>query len=392
MSEQESKIYEEIYDWLRFLVLVVAVVGPFHRTILVFLSAQLLALKTTEESPVMDGKFVERSELQKSFLEAVSSIDSETVLVYGERGGGKTSLIHHALKNRKGVIAVQIKKTAHNEAQDEMIENISRKLQIFKSSQPSQLFIEDVFSWCPVEPVVVISLEARCGGDALDGVITASKILSYENRHKGHARIVVDISGSRAAIEAGIQLEKRRVTGIRVGFFSPKEARDYVEERVPKSFKDGLRREQIAGSIVDKFDPHVLKLKNICQLLEKEQPTDKDKVHTLIHHQFQLEKKRAMDGWRSFCKNVETEIEAMLPVESWQKVAKLLLEGRQESYTIIDILEKNAPKKITQKDIGLANADADYHPFFIDPFDTTLSLAGKAVVEALTEKYNGNVV
>ena len=204
MSEQESKIYEDIYYWFRFLVLLVAVVGPFHRTILVFLSAQLLALKTTEESPVMDGKFVERSELQKSFLEAVSSIDSETVLVYGERGGGKTSLIHHALKNRKGVIAVQIKKTAHNEAQDEMIENISRKIQIFKSSQPSQLFIEDVFSWCPVEPVVVISLEARCGGDVLDGVITASKILSYENRHKGHARIVVDISGSRAAIEAGM--------------------------------------------------------------------------------------------------------------------------------------------------------------------------------------------
>ena len=382
----EEDVPEKIYFWLRFVLTAAAVIGVFHRTILVIVSALLLGTKTIPEQPVDGGEFVERKELQKEFLKAISSADSETVLVYGERDGGKTSLVRHALKNRRAVISVLIQDITHKGAQDEMIEKLSRELNVFKVSQSSK-YVEDVFSWCRVQPVVVISLEAKCGGDALDGIITASKILSYENRYKGHPRIVVDMSGSRAAIEAGIQLTKRRVIGVHVGFFSRDEALSYVKERVPKSFKDPLRRQDIAQSIVDKFDCHVLKLKRLCELLETKQPSEKSEALEILLEQFCLEMRQALGGWDSFCQNVETGIDSSLSDDCWRKVVHLLLKGRQEARTITDILKKESPKRITQKDIGLANADAPYHPLSMDPFGTTLSLAGKAVVAVLTETY-----
>lgn len=93
-------------------------------------------------------------------------------------------------------------------------------------------------------PVIVVSLEARCGGEALEGVVTTAKVLSYDNRHKRHPRIVVDVSGSRAAIEAGVQLEKRRVIGVCVGHFTSEEASSYVKSRLPECFKDDLQKDE----------------------------------------------------------------------------------------------------------------------------------------------------
>jgi hypothetical protein len=166
-------------------------------------------------------------------------------------------------------------------------------------------------------------------------VVTTAKILSYDSTHRRHPRIVVDISGSRAAIEAGAQLEKRRVIGVHVGHFLDPEALEFVSDRIPKSFVDPLRRQQIANLILEKFDWHVLTLKKVCRLLERSQPTDKDDAEALIREQFELEKKRALMGWISFCKNLEKELDAHLPFDCRQKVACLLLEGRQESTTII---------------------------------------------------------
>lgn len=238
-----------------------------------------------------------------------------------------------------------------------------------------------------------MSLEARCGGEALEGVITTAKVLSYDNRHKGHPRIVIDISGSRAAIEAGVQFEKRRVIGVHVGLFEEDEALDYVKERMPRSFKDELRRKQIAEKIVKKFDCHVLTLKKICKLLNKAQPSTEAEADSTLEKLFDLEVERALHGWRSFCKNVETELEETLSLECWRSVIKSLLEGSQKSNTIIGILEKHATKKkLVERDIGLANADASYHPLAIDPFQPTLSFSGKVVVAALSDMFSMNVV
>ena len=305
MSSEESNLPAEIFFWMRFLAMVFPLLVFFHHRILVLLSASLLAWKLSPKPDLSDEEFIDRLELEAEFMEALGRKNSETVLVYGERGVGKTSLIQHALKNRYGVTFVRIRSIPHDEAQAKLLERLSNQIHLLKMSQ-SREFLEDVFACCWVQPVLVISLEAKCGGDALDGIITLSKILSYENRGKGHARIVVDISGSRAAIEAGIQFAKRRVVGVHVGFFSPEEAETYVNERVPKSFKDPLRRQDIAKLIVDQFDCHVLKLQSVCELLERTRPTDRAAVESIIRKELELEQESALDGWNSFCQNFET--------------------------------------------------------------------------------------
>jgi hypothetical protein len=62
----------------------------------------------------------------------------------------------------------------------------------------------------------VVSLKAQCNGQVLQGILVMAKILSNEKRHQGHPKVVVDISGSRAAIEASAQLKARRVIGLHV--------------------------------------------------------------------------------------------------------------------------------------------------------------------------------
>jgi AAA+ ATPase superfamily predicted ATPase len=51
---------------------------------------------------VRDGEYVKRPEKEKEVLVALKSPNYETVFVYGPRGSGKTSLIRHTFKGRKG--------------------------------------------------------------------------------------------------------------------------------------------------------------------------------------------------------------------------------------------------------------------------------------------------
>lgn len=382
---------EDVYFWLRFAVTAFAAIVIFHRRIAVTISGVLFAFKTIPP-PTLDGEFVERPQLEKEILNAVSSGNSETVLIYGERGGGKTTLIQHAFKKKRGVMTVGISATSYQEAQEEMIQKISTELHVLSVPQPDK-FIEDVFAVVPTSsPIVIVSLEAKCGGETLEAVVTKAKLLSYEQRYKRHPRIVIDISGSRPAIDSGIQFVKRRVVGVHVGQFKDKEALLYVKQRIPNSFSDPLRRGAIASLIVEKFDWHVIILQEICGLLKALQSTNPKEVEALIRKQTRLAEESAWSGWRSFATNLESAASSRISEECWGKVARLLLKGEQQVRVIIEALDeellaKDTLSRLTPQHIGLANADAPYHPLAYDPFKTTVSLAGKAVAAKLAETY-----
>ena len=371
---------------MRFVAISVAVIYPIRAIV----SALMLLFQVGPKEAISDGEFVERATLEKELLEALNEKQSKTVLVFGNRGGGKTTLIRHALSGRRGVINVSLKKTDHDEAQDELIDKLSRRLHVFGTPE-SESFIERVFAWSPVsKPVVVVSLEAGCGGSALNGVITQAKIWSYEKRDdRGHPRIIVDISGSRAAIEAGLNLEARRVIGVHVGDFTPNEATDYLTPRMPASL-DKLQREQLSRDIAEQFDLKVGELQDLCQSLIQTQPTDKKSAKNLLHQQFAKRVELADAGWRFFFRKLEMDGE--IPSDIEQSVARLMLEGPQKCAKIIDILKQPGKPRLSPREIGLANADAGTHPLMIDPFGSTVCLSGKAVRAALTERFISNTV
>lgn len=92
MSSQDNEaLADSVYFSLRFVVTLGAILVTFRRRIVVVLSGLFIAFKKTPnaEFVVTDGDFVERPSLTEKLLDAVNSLDSETVLLYGDRDGGK---------------------------------------------------------------------------------------------------------------------------------------------------------------------------------------------------------------------------------------------------------------------------------------------------------------
>ena len=385
-----NDVAEVSYFWIRLittaLALVVMLVG--RRPIAIHLSAFRLAMRRIDEVDVDDGEFVRRPKNQQEILASLENKRHETVFVYGPRGSGKTSLVNHALKNRRGVFEIKIFKKTLDEATAEFIEGVSKGLDIFRSSQDLD-FVHDVFAACWVSPIVVVSLEHRCNGEVLEAVLTLCKNISYERRRSHTARFVVVLSGSRTAIDSSIQLEDLRCIGVHVANFSDSEALLYVTERVPKSFKDHLRRNQIARRVVNAFDGRVLTLQKVCDNLRKGRPADLDDVNARIEKEREREETRAGIGWSEFCKLLANALDTEYDAAAVKQMAVKLLKGPQRAVEIVTLLSRKSEKvPLSPRDIGLFNADAGHHPLTIDPFETTLSLSGKAIAAVLRKKYN----
>lgn len=417
MSE-DTDIYEVFFWWLKTTAMALGVLITLNsRFVNVRISAVLLAFKTITPLVKVEGEFVNRGGLLEELKGALTIPDQSTVLLYGKRGGGKTSLIEHALKGRRGVIRISISKTrSHDDAQAELIDKLSRKLHLRQADQ-SEEFIHDVFSlcaWYPFdpfvyfsrcwpfnkwfpdrditfwpEPIVVITLSAACEGEVLKGVATLAKELAYDSRHTKRPRMLIDIAGSRAAIQTGGSLESSRVIGIHVGDFLEEEASQYVFERIPESFQDNLRKKELAASVAEKLDCHVSALQKFCMELKKRKITDKDAFAVFLNAVFADEKSRALTAWSTFFENLEERVGVPVPSQNMENIARMLFQGPQEYQKITDELKiRDAKSSVRRRDLAEANAGSDYiHPLAIHPFRTTVSLSGKAIKEALEEKY-----
>jgi hypothetical protein len=267
---------------------------------------------------------------------------------------------------------------------------MSRQVQVF-GSQPDAFFAEEVFAACPVQPIVVVSLEAKCNGEVLEAVLITCKGLSYdmEKTSKGkHARFVVDLSGSRAAIDASIDLKDLRATGVHVGHFSPSEALLYATERMPESLTDQKRKDEIARTVVKTFDGRVFTLQNVCKAIRKGPPGDLTFIDATIEREQRSEEEKARIGWQRFCHSLSDKLGTDFEDAALKAVAELLFAGPQSLIDIVEILlRKSTNVPLDARDIGLFNADAGYHPLAIDPFVTKVSLSGKAIESALRQKY-----
>ena len=378
---------DDTFFWVKLLTAVVALVATFaHRWIAVRAAAYRLSFKRIAKAIVLDGPFVRRPSLEGELSAALKNEDSPTVLVYGPRGSGKTSFIHFALDGRAGVLAIDIYKKTHDEAQDELISNVSKEVDMFSREQ-DQYFLRDVFAACPVPPVVVVTLEAKCKGEVLEGVLVMCKSLSYNKRFQRQPRFIIDLSGSRAAIEASIRLEDLRAVGVQVGHFSDPEALLYVTDRLPGSLKDPQHRDSLARSVVQDFDGRVLTLKKVCEAIRKEHPTDISIVEATIENEKRKEEKWAARGWWSFCSSLAEKFGAPVSNENLKQAVERLLEGPQDKLQIIGILSKGSKDIVlSERDIGLFNADAGYHPLAFDPFESTISLSGSAIKAVLSRK------
>jgi hypothetical protein len=238
---------------------------------------------------------------------------------------------------------------------------------------------------------VLVSIEATCkAGEVLENVLIVCKMLSYDNASVGlrTARFVVDLSGSRAAFDASIEIAHLRCRGVLVGYFSPAEALLYTTERMPKSFKDRNRRDAIARSIVKKFDERVLTMRQVCDAIKEGPPGDVDFTEATIKKQQEKQAERALFGWGKFRSSVRERLGHRAD-EGLKEMVKLLLTGPHNNDEISKALSLETDTvELTVRDLGLFNAEAGFHPLAIDPFETRLSLSGKTITTAIRKEYD----
>jgi hypothetical protein len=283
-----NDVAEYFYIWFRLISAALTLVFGLvmcggMRSTAIHLAAFRLAMRRIDSVDVPDGEFVSRSKDEGELLAALKSKFHDTVFVYGRRGSGKTSLIQHALQGRRGVFEIKLFEKTDADVSAELIEKLTTGVHMFHSPK-DDIFVQDVFTacWaCWVEPIVVVSLEKECNAEVLRAVLTFCKVLSYERRKKT-ARFIVSLPGSRAAIDASIQLSELRCVGVHIGNLEEPEALLYTTEWIPTSFKDDSRRNQTAELVVKGFDGHVHTLQKICDDLRHGKPGDFDDVSATI--------------------------------------------------------------------------------------------------------------
>jgi hypothetical protein len=390
-TPEMNDVAETFYFWLRWissaLTLLIMTFGGM-RWIAISLAAFRLSMSRIDSVRVPDGEFVRRSKDEKELLDALKSDFHDTVFVYGERGSGKTSLIRHALQERRGVFEMKLFGQTDADVTAEFISKLSKGVDMFRCARDSS-FVEDVFTACWawwVEPIVVISLDKQCKGEVLEAVLVLCKSLAYERREKT-ARFIVSLSGSRAAIDASIGLSKLRCVGVHIGNLEEPEALLYTTDRIPTSFTDPLRRNQIAELVVNVFDGHALTLQKICRSLRNGKPGDFDDVSAIIEKSRKSAEESALRGWKAFCKSLFLLLGTDYDAAAVEEMVVLLLKEPQPVDKILTLLSrKSVGVPMDAKDIGLFNADAGFHPLDIDPFEITLSLSGKAIAAVLRKK------
>ena len=375
--------------WVRLIQAVIAFIPVclfvFWWWILAYAAALVLAWKKIPALVVTDGEYVKRPHIESAFVAALQSENSETVLIYGPRGSGKTSFIRSALRDRQAVLAIDVTKKNADEAADQLREKLSESVPLAKNQ--SDLFILKVFSLCRATPVVVVSMEEECTGEALRAVLAVCKSISY-NQPGQSVRTVVEISSSRSVIDGSIQIKKLRVIGVEVGHLAPAEAEYYTTKRMPTSLKDPLRRDDIARKIVNLFDGHVLTLQDICSTIRKGAPTDVNEVDKMIMTYKNKLEAEALTGWAVFVSSLEKLLKEDFEPESIKATAQLLLDGGpHDSNAVATNLSGKHVVSLTVKEIFTCNAAASVHPLSIDPFDTTTRISGKALMVALKKKY-----
>jgi hypothetical protein len=377
---------EETFTWLKLVTTAVVLGGAafaFNLVPVRFAAWYLFFLKI-EELDIVDGDFLERPYISREFTEALESPYFETVLLYGQRGNGKTTFLQSALKGRRGVLSIAITKRTGPEASTELIEQMSKKVHMFGLVQDVH-FMDSVFAACPVPPVVVVSVDSKCKGEVLEDLLITCKQLGYQKkfRKKFTLRIVVDMSGSRAAIETTTQLNKLRVIGVHCRDMLVPEAEMYVTGRLPASL-DQVRTASVARDVVATFDGCVLTLQEVCRILRKLPIVSVGNIASTIEEAKLKEEVEALKGWDQFCSSVGVPADS----EKAKQVALLLLERAQDVHTLCKMLTDTESKNIlAPRDIGVYNAEAGYHPLAIDPFGIDASLSGKATRNSLRKEY-----
>lgn len=317
-----------------------------------------------------------RDGLMQELRTALELKNFYTVLVYGERGAGKTTAIQNALSQRRGVALWNLRAEEGQAATAELIE--SWKLMFSSWEKPDdrsfdKLVCKRILKKQGNELIVVVSVQSSAQPSALKSVLYFCKTMSYDTKL---VRFVVDISSSLAAVALRSDLSKLRVRGVEVGDVTLPEASDFLDHMLPQNWARS-QIQKVSSEISVKFDLILLSIVVVCEEMDEGMglPDALRKVNQI----YDAKMKAARDQFFSFDAVLKEKFKGMtvpnLLDES--KLDKLDVEGMHQLRVVLpppDLME-------------VVSQVGSPYIFSLDPFTRIISLNGKVVTEAFIQHY-----
>ena len=323
-----------------------------------------------------------RQDVMSSLHGGLNDPDFNTVLVYGERGSGKTTAIEWNLRKRLGVFQWTVLATEGPAATVELEDKWIRIFRQWMKPEDSD-FELDVCSYIvdsrenPL--VVVISIDSDADPSVLRSVLHFGKKYAYNTQR---VRMIVDISSSPIAVAMQTDLTKLRISGVFVGGVTQPEVNSLLENRLPRTWTDPMKQ-VVALAISEQFDFVLLPLIEVCKGLVEGMSADDALAH--VSSTYQKLYKKARHRLEDFDIKIKRELNAI--PDGTKPPPPNLLQISPNG------LSQAGMRELTRL-IGfpavasIVSEVGSPHIFSIDPFTESISLNGRIMKKAFIDHYS----
>ena len=331
-------------------------------------------VKHTRQTP---DYLLARPEVIASLQKALEHYDYKTVLVYGQRGSGKTTAIEQTLGSHLGVVQWTLAADEGPAATKELHERWTRLFDPWKKQYDQDFELDvcaSILNSRGKSLVIVISVESSAKPAALKNVLHFCKTMSYNTQL---VRFVVDISSSRAALQT--DLKKLRIIPVAVGCVTTPEANALVYHKLPNSWTDP-QKQAVSYEITDKFDLLLLTLIEVCDNMVGGMSTAEalEQVNKVYEGQMFAARHRLLK-FDKMVKEKFNEWDDELPVPNLLKEDPDTLDadGMQQLFYVLPLPDLMA----IVTEIGAP------YIFDVDPFYENPTLNGKIMTKAFIQHY-----
>lgn len=337
----------------------------------------------------LKGYQLQRDNFVQSLTQALKFDEFTTLLVYGQRGIGKSTAIYQALRGRAGVWQWTVSKEDES-AFVKLESSLDEMFAPWKRDNRPEQFKIDVLSSIvekrgPI--IIVVSLDAST---TADHVLNILRFCKQWGEDKKLIQFVVDISSCFAALDIRTDIDALRAAPLAIGRLTVPEATILVERNLP----DGWTKERkidVTELIIRTFDLTPLTLKRIWTRMHG--GMTKDDVTGIIRKSKAIQVKKVQEILQRFDEDVMEEIHK-LSMETFQKL------GMKEKRIPPLVKEEPKPKSLDQEGykklktllgtstlVDIVARAGSPHIFEIDPFTFEAALNGKIVKEEFIRYY-----
>ena len=342
----------------------------------------------TCKSKAIEPPFVERDDLKESLKqegldmkEYVEGRYYPTLLVYGPRGTGKTTVVSEILKDKVPVVHVTLSEGKKNIVEELVSEIIYRTgIRFLPPGVKGERLLESVFKKLtrPKDvPILFIKVNAQYSSSALRELLVKLKKWGDDKRYV-RSVVVLSSTVNRAALMMNIEsdLDELTLRCLFVPDLTKEEVKSFVKQMLSKFEAEDKVMEQVIDELVPIVDPRL----NILQDLNSKVRECKylGEARKAVIKEATLRKEQFTMSARTFV----AEIEKRAGRNSTKDVLRAFKKLLDDDLTLMEFCSM---VKLTKDSVLDIMFKVHPHPFYVCPITQKVSIASPLMKCALTE-------